>query len=262
MEQKTFELVAGKVGETLSGQGFRREGGILQEEEGKTALFLGDGVAYSVLYEEGKKRFALRICDVEDGKPNGSWRSLSMWLYDPETDTPAQAQSIVDDFTETLAGPKQKAAVTQRKKKKKDDENNADPVFFFNRFAGLFPELRDELSQERSAYGDVRAVTFAREHLLPKINALLSFPEKDRVTRLAGLLNDLYVAGDMDVRSVITIVILNGIEGEGAAEALRPLLSEELSKAHKAGLKLKGKKIRPEKKKKKKKFTADTLLNR
>lgn len=261
MEQKTFELVAGKVGETLSGQGFRREDGLLQEKDGKAALFLGDGVAYSVLYEEDKKRFALRICDLEDGKPNGNWKSLSMWLYDPETDTPAQAQSIVDDFAETLAGPKQQAAVTQRKKKKKDDENNADPLFFFNRFAGLFPELRDELAQERAEYGNVRAVTFAREHLLPKINALLASPEKDRVARLGGLLNDLYVAGDMDVRSIITIVVLNGVEGEGA-EALRPLLSEELAKAHKAGLKLKGKKVKPEKKKKQKRFTADSLLNR
>lgn len=263
MEQKAFDLIVGRLEAAMTGQGFKKATGGLQEPEGKAALFLGDGAAYSVLYEEKRKRFSLRICDLEEDKPNGKWKTLSMWLYDPETDTPAQVQSIVDDFTETVSGPKQAAAITARKKRKKDDENNVDPTFFFNRFIGIFPELRDELNEEKARYGDVRTVTFTRERLLPKINALLSSSaEKGRADRCAGLLNDQYVAGNLDVRALITIVILNGME-ERAVETLRPLMNEELTKSFKSGLKLKGKKIKPEKKKKKaKKFMADTLLNR
>lgn len=263
MDQKVFEMVADSVETALNGQEYRRAEN-KEQEDGREVYFLGDSTAYSVLYQVSAKRFALRTCGMEGEEPDGKWKSLSMWLYDPETDTPAQVQSIVDDFMETLTGPKQTAAVKARKKRKKDDDNNIDSLFFFNRFVGLFPELKDELNEERSAYGDVRAVTFARGRLLPKINALVNNPaEKDRIARCCQLLNDLYLAGDMDVRSIITIVILNGIEGEAAAEIVRSQLNEELLKSYKAGLKMKGKKVKPEKKqKKKKKFIADSLLNR
>jgi hypothetical protein len=259
MDQKAFEIVAGGVETALSGRGYRRTEGEAQKN-GHEVLFLGKGNAYSVLYQEKEKRFSLRTCDMDGEKPDGKWKSLAMWLYDPATDTPAQAQSIANDFMETLTGPKQTAAVKTRRKRKKDDDSNVDPLFFFNRFVGVFPELKDELNAEKSMYGDVRAVTFAREKLLPKINALVNNPaEKSRIARCCQLLNDMYVSGDMDVRSIITIVILNGIDGESAVETVRSQLSEELQKSYKAALKFKGKKVKPEKKKKKKKFIADIL---
>ena len=262
MEQKAFDLIVGKAQPALEGLGFRRlkSGGPGNRE--REAVFAGDAVAYGILYEEGKKRLSLRTCGLADGEPDGNWKPLSVWLYDPATDSAAQAQSIVNDFVATVTGPRQKAAAVSRKKRKKDDENNVDPTFFFNRFVGVFPELKEELAAERSAYGDVRSVTFARERLLPKLDGVLSSPEgKDRAAKCAALLNDLYVAGDMDVRSIITIVLLNGFSG-ASVKTLRPQLSEELAKSFKAALKLKGKKIKPEKKKKPKKFMADTLADR
>ncbi len=265
MDRKVFEMVAGGVENALSGLGYRRteaEAAEAKEKE-REAQFLGESAAYSVLYQEDNKRFSLRTCGVDDGKPNGTWKNLSMWLYDPETDTPDQAKSIVEDFEETLTGPKQTAAMKTRKKRKKDDDNNVDPLFFFNRFVGVFPELKEELNEERATYGDLRAVTFAREHLLPKINALINNPaEKSRVTRCCQLFNDMYVSGDMDVRSIITIVLLDGLKGEKGVETVRSQLSEELLPSYKAALKMKGKKVKPEKQKKKKKVRADTLLDR
>ena len=262
MEQKAFDLIAGKAEAAFGELGYRRLEAGGGEKDGKTAVFVGEDAACGLLYAQEKKRVSLRVCGLEDGGPDGNWKSLSTWLYDPETDSAAQAQEIVDDFAETLAGPKRKSALPARKKRKKDDENNVDPLFFFNRFAGVFPELKDELVSEKEAYGGVRVVTFARERLLPRLDGLLADPsEKNRAARCAGLLSDLYVSGDMDVRSIITIVLLNGLGG-AAVETLRPLLGKELAKAFEAGLKMKGKKVKPEKKKKKKKFMATTLADR
>jgi hypothetical protein len=68
----------------------------------------------------------------------------------------------------------------------------------------------------------------------------------------------MYVSGDLDVRSIITIVLLNGLS-ERAVEALKPNFSQELAKAHKSALKMKGKKVKPEKKKKRSQIMAATL---
>ncbi len=259
MEQKAFDLIADKVGAALGEQGFSRAGE-QQEENGRAVIFTAEDTAYSVLYNKVKKRFELRICDVENGKPDGQWKSLSIWLFDPETDSQSEADSIQNDFVETIQGPKRIAALKTKKKRKKDDENNPDPIFFFNRFVGIFPELRDEMAEERAKYGDVRAVTFSRNSLLPRIEALCAQTlKKDAVKRCCDLLNDMYVSGDMDVRSIITIVILNGIDDKAAIENMEPFFSEDLKKGYVAARKIKGKTFKPEKKKKEKKFVADNL---
>lgn len=259
MEQKAFNMVAEKVGAALQEQGYQSAKDQRQEEDGQSVLFTGEEIAYSILYHESKKRFVLRTCDMKDGMPDEKWKSVSMWLFDPETDSAEQAQSIIDDFIDTVQGPRQAAVVRNKKKRRKDDDNNVDPVFFFNRFVGVFPELKDEIAEEKAAYGDVRAVTFAREKLLPKIDALCSEGfDKDAISRCCGLLNDMYVSGDIDVRSIITIVILNGVS-ENAVVNLKPNFNEELAKGYKSGLKMKGKKVKPEKKKKRQSFMARTL---
>lgn len=259
MELKAFDTVTQSVGAALEELGFRRDAEEKNGKDGRTVTFVSDGIAYSILYRENKKRFELRSCETEDEKPDNQWKTVSMWLFDPETDTAAEAQSIAADFTETIRGP-QITPAKAKKKKKKEDDSNVDPLFFFNRFVGVFPELKDEINAEKEAYGDVRAVTFARSRLLPKLEALCADPsESERLGRCCTLLSDLYVSGDMDVRSLITIVILNGISSGEALERMKPLFGEELQKGFAAARKIRGKKIKPEKKKKRKVITADTL---
>lgn len=260
MEQNAFELITQKVGEALQERGFEPVKDTAEAERGvQCAVFGDDDLAYSILYRSEQKRFELRKCNMTDDGPDGKWKSISAWLYDPAEDSPDQLQNIVADFTDSVAGPKPKAAARQKKKRRKDDDNNVDPIFLFNRFVGIFPELKDEMSEERENYDDIRSVTFAREKLLPKIDALTSFGgDPATAGRCATLLNELYGSGDLDVRSIITIVLLNGLS-EKSIETLRPLFSPELEKAFKSGLKMKGKKVKPEKKKKASRIMASTL---
>lgn len=255
MDKKNFNIVADGVDEALSAAGFQRQ----KSDGGMSAVFIGEDIAYSIVYEEDKKRFNLMECDADDGKASGKWKSVSVWLFDPETDTANEAKSIANDFIETIQGPKQTTAIRAKKKRKKDDDNNIDPLFFFNRFVGVFPELKAEINEEKDKYGDVRAVAFARENLLPKLNSLCSNSDGDvRIKKVCTLLNDMYISGDIDVRSVITIVVINGFNGV-ALKRLEPFFNEELQKAAKAALKIKGKKFKPEKKKKHKSIMAQAL---
>ncbi len=259
MDQKTFGLVADKTGEVLNGLGYRRQGNPAQGEEGLSVVYVGENNAYSVLYRDAKKRFELRSCDVADHEPEGRWKTVSMWLYDPETDAPGEARSIADDFVETIKGPQQIAAVRNKKKKKKTEDDANDPLFFYNRFVNIFPDLKGEITEEKAAYGDIRAVTFGREKLLPRLEALCSAgTDQDRISRACTLLSDQYVNGDLDVRSIITIVLLNGLSAAAVAN-LAPQFGEELAKGYKSGVKMKGKKVKPEKQKKREKIMAETL---
>ena len=258
LENDAFKLVIDKISTLLKGLGYHRLEEKEPEKDGKSAVFSSSDAAYGVFYLESRKRFELRACGASDGVPDGKWKSVSMWLFDPETDTPDDAENIANDFIETIRGPVQITSV-RKKKHRKDDDDNVDPIFFFNRFVGVFPELKEALNEERKIYSGVRAVVFARSKLLPKLEALCSEgADHNAINRCCSLLNEMYVSGDMDVRSVITIVLLNGLS-ERAIGNIKPLFSTELAKGYKAGLKMNGKKVKPEKKKKRKKIMADTL---
>ncbi len=258
-----MDLIAAKVQEALAEQGFARQDGYVEEENGASVWFLSETLAYSVYYDNPHKRFELRSSALEGGKP-GKWKSLSMWLYDPETDSPKDTESISNDFVETIQGPKRVELAQQAKrKKKKDEESSNDPVFFFNRMVGVFPELKAEMNEERATYGQVRAVTFARERLLPKMEQLAAhYPGSEPYRRMCSLLGDMYQSGDMDVRSLITMTLLNGFQDEAAVSAILENTGEDLQKAYPYAKKYKGKTVKPEKRKKQSKlskFRADTL---
>ena len=259
---KALELIAEKVGQALTEQGFERRSEPLREDKGIGVLYTGEAVAYSVMYETGAKRFLLRTASMTDKGPDGEWKNLSTWMYDAQNGSDLRdAESIANDFVETIQGPKRVEAVRESKKKrKKDDEYNVDPVFFFNRTVNIFPEIREELAQERIEYGRVRAVTFARTKLLPKMeNLAKSYPDSDPYNKLCALLNDMYQNGDMDVRSIVTMVLLNGFSDESLVEKMSEQFSDDLKKGWKFGKKYKGRKVKPEKKKKRVQYTAENL---
>ena len=169
-----MDLIAAKVQEALAEQGFARQDGYVEEENGASVWFLSETLAYSVYYDNPHKRFELRSSTLEGGKP-GKWKSLSMWLYDPETDSPKDTESISNDFVETIQGPKrvELAQQAKRKKEKGRGEQQRPGVFSSTRMGRrLPPELKAEMNEERATYGQVRAVTFARERLLPKMEQL------------------------------------------------------------------------------------------
>lgn len=261
MENKAFDLIVGLVEQALAEQGFEQQNVSARQEDGKVALLTNDAMAYSILFNKEKERFELRSCGMTEEGPDNEWKSVSTWLFDPETDGERQAEGIAADFVDTIRGPKRKAmAQTAKKKSRKDEDGNVDPQFFMNRLVAVFPELREELIREKNSYGTLRGVTFSEEKVLPRMRELLSLAgEEEQKKRLLTVLSDMYNVGDMDVRSIITIVLLNGVEGERAEEAFGKYLSEDLKKARKAALRFKGKKVKPEKPKKKKRFMADTL---
>lgn len=262
MDNKAFDLIAGKVEAALDSQGFVRQKVDTDSQDELIALYTGEGSAYSVLYDAEVKKYFLRSCPMTEEGPDNQWKNIAVWLFDPETDSTKEAESIAADFVETVEGPKRKAIVQQQnKKKKKSDEGNVDPLFFCNRLVNVFPSLKDDIRFEKEHYSSFRGVTFAREKIVPQVQYLLRTPgDQQRKEKLFTILDDVYNVGDLDVRGIITMVILNSIEGD-AAETARESMTPALQKAWKNAQKYKGKNVKPEKKKKPKKSFMGSTLN-
>lgn len=262
METKAFDLITAKLEEALAQQEFVRQKVEVKEEKGMVALYTAESIAYSVLYDTEKKRFDLRTCGMEESGPDNKWKSIAVWLFDPQVDTERDAESIANDFVETVQGPQRKAIAKSAKKKKKDEENNVDPLFFMNRLVAFLPGLKEEIRNEKESYETFRGVTFTKEKVLPQLQFQLKQGMTEaQMKKLGNVMSDCYASGDLDVRGIITYVILNSLEGR-SAEQLKEYLSDELKVAWKHSLKLKDKKIKPEKKKKPKKIMAETLNGR
>lgn len=254
LEQKAFELIQKKLQEALAEQGFG-EAVALEAENSKAVMFTTGEVAYGLFYELKQKRFVLRSTTMKTPKEPGEWRQLSVWLFDETENDMSDAESIANDFLEIVQGSKRRELVkTAKKRRKKDEENNADPQFFLNRLVPIFPELRDEMNEERIVYGQVRTAIFAKEKAAPKCEKLAKdYPDSEPFKRLCTVLCDMYGAGDMDTRSVIMYGVLNNIRDETAIGNITANFADgcDLQKVYKHARRLIGKKIKPEKKKKK-----------
>lgn len=252
---KAFKIIDEKLSEILIKKGFSK---ISNSEN--TILFVKESDGYKVSFDETKNKFELIDCSLKNNEVTAE-KILSTWLFDPQNDTEKEAKDIAADFAETLGGISRRANKKMaQKKKKSDDENNVNPLFLMNRIANIFPELKDAVLEEKENYENFRGVIFAREKAMLFVKeTLTSGMPKDKFKKLCTVFSNLYASGDLDTKAIITIVFLNSIDDTTARENIENTVSEDLKAAMKEAFKLRGKKIKPEKIKKKSTFISDTL---
>lgn len=220
---------------------------VVSKSENDIVLQKGEEV-FQIQHDEKSNQVRLNLLDGD----KKIIKNISSWLLDSETVSKKDLEFISEDFVSTMVGKDKAKSLKAKKKQKNSDESKITGLFFANRMVNIFPELKEEIQNEKENYEEFRSATFAKEHILPKVCELLkSEGEKQRVNKFAKLISDLYKNGTLDARAIITIVILNNIEDEKSAELLKSSLSEELLKAWNAALKYKGKTVKPEKPKKK-----------
>lgn len=250
--KNAFEYVSGKVEKVLTDKGYKRQNVASQNSKEITALFTGEDAAYNIVYYMDKMRMVLRACAMEGGEPDNKWKSVATWLFDPAVDTEKEADSIAQDFIETIQGPKQMAAIQTHKKKKKDNDGNVDSLFFANRMVNFFPSLKDDIAYEKLHYIPFRGITFSKEKILPLFTEFVANESANTIGKLSKSLNDIYEMGDLDVKGIISYVLLNSVDDSEKREQLLSEFTPSNKKIMVAAYTLKGKKIKPEKPKKKK----------
>jgi len=265
LEQKAFERIIKSLQAVLEKQGYvLDQDGMRKGDSGMQAVFVGKEMAYGVFYISGNKRFELRYCSVENDVPDEKWRNRSVLLFDPENeeDASSMTNSIISDFTDEVSEKDKTVAALQmvrKHRKKKNGESKTDSLFFFNRLVNVFPEIREELTVERITYGQIRTATFAKEKVLPKLHTLLQgAPSEAAVKKIGEIFSELYMNGDVDVRSTITFVLLNNLSDE-ETEKIVPYFTKDMKTGCTAARSMRGKKFKPEKPKKHKRIVAESL---
>ncbi len=258
---KAFEIITNKVEGILFQKGFVKQS-VADSENELTTLYIGE-IAYNVIYYKDKKRIVMRSCSMIDDEPDNSWKTIATWLFDPEIDGAKEAENIGDDFVETIKGPKQSAIQQTQKKKKKDNDGNVDTLFLANRMVTYFPELKQDIAYEKAHYEKFRGITFAEEKIVPKFKNFVNTADDKTIAKLSQNLSDFYNAGDLDVKGVITYIMLNSIDDNEKFGKLISGFNDNEKKIACEARKLRGKKIKPEKPKKaKKQYIADTLADK
>ena len=258
--KSAFNLIVGRVEEELTKSGYTKQKVAAESDNELVALFTSTNIAYSVVYFKDKEQMILRSCTMTEDGPDNEWKTLATWLYDETVSTQKDAESIANDFVEGVSGTVTiKRAKQVKQKKKKSDDGNADPKFLAKRFVTFFPELKEEIKTEEDCYYPFRGATFAKEHIAPKIATYIKRANKKELEKIANVFNTQYGNGDVDTRSIITIVILNSLDEE-EFKTISEFFDEDLSKAAVAGRKYKDKTVKPEKPKKKNVSKASTLL--
>jgi hypothetical protein len=257
--EKIFYLIADKFASELTSFDFKREK-FQKNNKNIGEFFIGKNVKYELSYDSSSSVFLLKSCDPESCDDQ---TILSKWLFDSSTDANKQINAITTDFLESVgvSGPKDSIRKISKniKKRKKDENFDADPMFLINRIANIFPELKAEIQEEKRAYENFRFVNFTKQNINPKLkNFLKSQPDNGKVKKISEIFDGLYKSGDLDARSIITIVILSSIDDE-SEKIIREHLGDDLKKAWDATKSIRDKKISPERVKKTYSYIASSL---
>jgi hypothetical protein len=256
LEQKALDRISARVAEVLGEQGYTtvQEG---KAESNRPSIFRGETTAYAVIYAKKEKRFELRQTTVENGKIGEEWKSVSVWLFDPDAATMQDAESIANDFCDSLSVVIRKKQVAKARKKEKGEDRYVDPVFLMNRFTKIFPDMRFAIQAHKDKYGVVVPHAMTKEFLNPMIAQLLREGDSQQISRLLDVLSQNYKNGDLDTKSLITLGILNAITDPEQERMVEEGLEEEARKAWQHARKYRNKKVKPERVKALEKLSAE-----
>jgi len=256
LEQKALDMISARVAEVLEEQGYTtvQDG---KAESNRPTVFRGETTAYAVIYAKKEKRFELRQTTVEDGKIGEEWKSVSVWLFDPDVATMADAESIANDFCDSLAIVIRKKQTVKARKKEKGEERYSDPPFLMNRFVTVFPDLKYAIQAHRDKFGSVVPHAMVKEFVNPMVAKMLSEGNSQQLARFQEVISTNYKNGDLDTKSLITLGILNAITDPAQEKLVEDGLEEDARRAWQHARKYRHKKVRPEKVKALEKLSAE-----
>lgn len=225
-----------------------------EEKDGSESAILTDGeINAKIVYAPDVKRFYLF-----KGEPDGGaddFEEVQSYFFELTGDQASdlrEAASVANEFSENFGGGAPvvvnvpASSRTVSKKERENDETSA--VYFANRIPSVLPECREPLLQHKEHYEMLLPNKFCDEVVNAAVAKLLSDKkQKQKTEEFFAFLEKMYYSGDLDVKGIITMTILNNITGDERIEYVESLLSADMNKAWRAARRYIGKEVKPEK---------------
>lgn len=227
---------------------------VSSEQSGKNeaAVFTNGKINAKIVYSPDVNRFYLFRGELNCS--DDDYTEIQSYFFEPSEDETLdlrEAASVANEFSDTLGGNISAAAVpaASRKSSKKEKENDdASAVYFVNRIPNVLPECREPLLQHKEHYEMLLPNKFCDEVVTAAVTKMLGDKsKKTKVEEFFKFLESMYNSGDMDVKSIITMTILNSITGEERIEYVESFLSADFKKAWRMARRYIGKEVKPEK---------------
>lgn len=244
-----FETAKSKLLENLSTFSL-----VSSDENGskEIAVFTDGKTNAKLMYAPESKRFFL--FGGEMGCADDEFAELQSYFFEPSGDDDADlrdAASVANEFSETLGMKSFSPSVpsASRKMNKKERENDeASAIYFVNRIPNILPECREPLLQHKEHYEMLLPNQFCEEVVTVAVAKMLDDKKrKKNAEEFFEFIDKMYKLGGLDVKSIITMTILNSITGEQRIANVEEMLSSDLAKAWRMARRYIGKEVKPEK---------------
>lgn len=220
--------------------------------ENEMAVLTNGKFNVKIVYSPGVNRFYLFKGEVNCS--DDDYAEIQSYFFEPSKDNDSdlrEAASVANEFSDTLGGSLSMPAVptaSRRPAKKEKESDEASAIYFVNRIPGVLPECREPLLQHKEHYEMLLPNKFCDEVVTAAVAKMLGDKsKKSKAEEFFKFLESMYISGDMDVKSIITMTILNSITGEERIEYVEGFLSADMNKAWRMARRYIGKEVKPEK---------------
>ena len=212
MNQQAYDLILAQMEPVLKHKNFEK-----QEFDGMECFANGEKVV-RVEFVEEQNLFELKVCKQADGVPDGSWETLSSWLFLPDY-ADKDAKSIGNDFSDSLkillgmSAEKSRSKIDLPSKGAPGDTPTLETLT--QKFLTIFPQYKEKYKDHVAQHGECLYVEFFEEYGATHLRTLLRENKTKQLPKYMEILNEVYTLGNKDAQAMVSRVILGeAIDGD------------------------------------------------
>ncbi len=211
---EVFSIIEKNLSSVNSDLGFRKIG-----EDAGSVTFGGEKGSYRLVHDNENN-----ILSFECAYDNGEFNTISRNLLELGNVDEKEARSLSNEVLEELdrlfksSKPvnidkvKMPKAVSRGKAKSGAISYDVDSLA--NRFAVLFPEMKNEIKQNIADYGEFLPETFFTEHGNARVLDVIKNGSEAEQKKLFKMLGEIYEDGTNEVQDVIGVTILGEMKND------------------------------------------------
>lgn len=184
--------------------------------------FSGEKGIYRIVYDSSSSIMAFE-CAYENSE-NADFNTISRSLFDAESyderDAKSLANEINDEITSLFKSRKKvdldkiKMPKAVSRTKAKNGVVSYDTDSLANRFATLYPDMKDDIRANIAQYGEFLPETFFMEKGSARIIDVIANGSETDVKKLFKMLNEVYEDGTNEVQDIIGVTILGEMKND------------------------------------------------